>query len=368
MSSFCTNFTPSAMSCAQPWNAPAYIGRAAPACAPSPCARSAPRSVAGSGTRRSTRDRIASSSQSGISPRHGRAAIARPGPHSPGAGTPGGRIGWRASAPASCDSPGSFAPATAWPPGVASTNPLRSGWPSNSGGSSSGSVAGAREADAEHLVGLALVPGRARVNVHDGVQRRRLAREPGSAAARRAGRAVDQTWATTREALRPARRPRTASRRSRSPASSRAPVRASGQPSPARRRSPGPTTASRLSPRHRRRTATSPAPTSSGVMAGLGRPAPPYDDPPGRKPAATGRPAQASSGVTAQPHGDTAWTTSPTSTRRSSARDAAAARLHRRRSVGGRTWCRRRSAGPCRGGTRLRTYDDPAHWVRRVAF
>ena len=38
MSSFCTNFTPSAISCAQPWNRPAYIGpRRACMCARTLC-------------------------------------------------------------------------------------------------------------------------------------------------------------------------------------------------------------------------------------------------------------------------------------------------------------------------------------------
>src|SRR6266545_676117 len=59
------------------------------------------------------------------------------GPHSPGAGTPGGRIRVRLAAPDS-DSPGSLAPGQILATRAARTNSFRSGYPSNSGGSSSG--------------------------------------------------------------------------------------------------------------------------------------------------------------------------------------------------------------------------------------
>ena len=100
-------------------------------------------------------------------------------PHSPGAGTPGGRIGRRP--PPASDSPGSFAPGHGLATREASTNSLRSGCPSNSGGSSSGrSPRVAGEVDAEHLVRLPLVPAGTGIDVDHRGHRRRLPGHPGA--------------------------------------------------------------------------------------------------------------------------------------------------------------------------------------------
>ena len=102
------------------------------------------------------------------------------GPHSLGSGTPGGSICRRLGPPWS-DSPGSFAPGHALATRAASTKSLRSGWPSKLVGQEQrGQVRVAGEADAEHLVGLALVPGRAGVDAHGGRQRGRVVRHGGA--------------------------------------------------------------------------------------------------------------------------------------------------------------------------------------------
>ena len=150
-SSFCTNFTPSATSCAQPWNAAGvHRADAGSACAPSPCARSGRRAAAA--TRNAASDQhdaqhhlehVDDAHASGSSRRVG-SRRAGAGPTPPGRGRRAGRV-WRrdGAAPTSAsDSPGSLAPGQGLATRAASTKSLRSGWPSNSSGSSSGSRCG----------------------------------------------------------------------------------------------------------------------------------------------------------------------------------------------------------------------------------
>ena len=202
--SFCMNFTPSATSWAQPWKRPAYIGPtrlcmcAICLCSIWPTSSGSVMNAPITRTHRSTTSRrsliggLASCTQS--------------------SGTPGGFIrrppvrlatSWS-------DSPGSFAPGQALTTREASTNSLRSGWPSNPSGSSSGS-SGSAEVDAEHLVGLALVPRGAGVDVGDGRHGGRLGVQE-----RRDQQVVPRIRARSRCATRrnpsPPRRPPTASR------------------------------------------------------------------------------------------------------------------------------------------------------------
>ena len=156
-------------------------GRPATACAPSPCARSARRAAAAPGTRRARARRAApprarrrcsrsDSSPGGSGPRgRVRAPLRRVG-H---AGRPGLAPATAAALTSASDSPGSFAPGQGLATRAASTKSLRSGWPSKPSGSSSGTRCGmAVEVDAEHLVGLALVPRRAGEHARRGRQPR----------------------------------------------------------------------------------------------------------------------------------------------------------------------------------------------------
>ena len=261
MSSFCTNLTPSAISCAQPWKPPAYIGPSRPCmCAITLCSV-CPTSSGRAGTRPAP-------------PPRGPPAPARPASVT-ACGAPLARRRYARRAhrlpparPRRAARPGSLAPGQALATRAASTKSLRSGCPSNSGGQQQRrQVRVAGEADAEHLVRLPLVPGRARVDVDDRVHRRRSARHQGAHQ-----HPVPVPGSTTggppRGSRPPARPPRTASRRSRSRARCRR-----GRPAPldpGRRRhvhgGPGVPVAGRdrrLSRRHQR---DQPRSDSSGVM------------------------------------------------------------------------------------------------------
>ena len=100
-----------------------------------------------------------------------------------------GRLGRR-------DSPGSFAPGHGLATRLASTKPLRSGWPSNSGGSSSGRAGPGKPMPNISYVSRSCqaAPG---IDVDDRRPSAARSAAPGCAAARRAGRCVDQTCATT---------------------------------------------------------------------------------------------------------------------------------------------------------------------------
>ena len=130
MSSFCTNFTPSATSWAQPWKPPAYIGPSRPCmcaitlCSVCPTSSGSTRNAASTATSRAT----ATSQRSELSG-HGPSTS---GARTPGAGpgTPGGSI-LRRGRPAPCVAlPRLLGPRPRpWRPGRPARTSLRSGCP-----------------------------------------------------------------------------------------------------------------------------------------------------------------------------------------------------------------------------------------------
>ncbi len=126
------------------------------------------------------RVRRAGRSPAGLAARAGRAGAGGSwpfrGPHSFGSGTPGGSIVRRFGPPCS-DSPGSLAPGHAFATRAARTKSLRRGWPGEAlGQQQRHQVRVPVEADAEHLVGLALVPRGTGVHADRGGQHGRLVR------------------------------------------------------------------------------------------------------------------------------------------------------------------------------------------------
>ena len=284
MSSFCTNFTPSATSCAQPWNA-AGVHRAEPALHVRHhlVLGLARRAAAAPGTRRARRppgtSRPRRASLIARTPRRGRAR-------------PAGSI-WRrrpVGLRVARTPPAPWRPATAWRPGPPARSPCAAGALEAVGQQQrpqpeAGAVVEAVEVDAEHLVRLALVPGRAGADVGDAGERRRPrgTRVRSSSAATPSASTPSAQVAhdvETGRLLVVARRPRTASRRSRSPSRRGRCVQRVGHASRPGRR---PSTALERRVGRRRRRAAAASRSASGCRRRLRRPAA------DRRPATSGR-------------------------------------------------------------------------------
>src|SRR5689334_20506291 len=171
-SSFWTNLTPSAMSWAQPWKAPAYIGPSRPCmCAITLCSACPTSSGRVRNATTTATTRIASSIHAGTRPPLGRVGHAGRAHRLPAAGRVLALARLLGARPRLGHAGGQDEV-------LAQRLPLELGREQQRGQPGGGREAG--EVEAEHLVRLPLVPGGARVERGNRLDGRRFAGQPGA--------------------------------------------------------------------------------------------------------------------------------------------------------------------------------------------